>query len=69
MDNQFGNWPLANRQVNAALKYMRYDCEFVLGDGQHNSKHGASIFPDAMKWLWREAKQEGSFGTWFSSSS
>ena len=54
VDNQFGNWPLANRQMNAALKYMRYDCEFVFGDGQHNSKHGASIFPDAVKWLWRK---------------
>ena len=54
LDNPFGNWPLANKQMNAALKYMKYDVRFELGDGQHNSKHGGAIFPDAVKWLWRK---------------
>lgn len=53
LDNQFGNWPVANRQMAAALTFMKYDHTFTLGDGAHNSKHGASIFPEAMKWLWR----------------
>ncbi|GEP45171.1 alpha/beta hydrolase [Brevifollis gellanilyticus] len=53
IDNQFGNWPVANRQMDAALTFMKYDHTFTLGDGAHNSKHGASIFPEAMKWLWR----------------
>ncbi len=53
LDNQFGNWPVANRQMAAALAFMKYDHTFMLGDGAHNSKHGASIFPEAMKWLWR----------------
>jgi enterochelin esterase-like enzyme len=25
LDNQFGNWPLANKMMAAALKYMNYD--------------------------------------------
>ena len=54
LDNPFGNWPLANKQMNAALKYMKYDVRFELGDGQHNSKHGGAIFPEAVKWLWRK---------------
>ena len=54
LDNPFGNWPLANKQMHAALKYMKYDVRFELGDGQHNSKHGGAIFPDAVKWLWRK---------------
>ena len=54
LDNPFGNWPLANQQMNAALKYMKYDCQFVFGDGQHNSNHGGAIFPEAVKWLWRK---------------
>ena len=54
LDNPFGNWPLANKQMNAALKYMKYDVRFEFGDGQHNSKHGGAIFPDAVKWLWRK---------------
>jgi enterochelin esterase-like enzyme len=53
LDNPFGNWPIANRQMARALEFMKYDCHFELGDGQHNSKHGASLFPEAMKWLWR----------------
>ena len=54
LDNPFGNWPLANKQMDAALRYMKYDCRFVLGDGAHNSKHGGAIFPEAVKWLWRK---------------
>jgi len=61
LDNPFGNWPLANKQLNAALVYMGYDAklDFVEGYG-HNSKRGGSIFPDALKWLWRteQAKPE-----------
>lgn len=54
IDNQFGNWPIANQQMDKALTYARYDHIFTFGDGAHNSKHGASIFPEAMKWLWRK---------------
>lgn len=53
LDNPYGNWPLANQQMARALEFMKYDYTFVFGDGAHNSKHGASVFPEAMKWLWR----------------
>src|SRR5688572_19880913 len=56
LDNPCGNWPLANKMMHAALTYMKYDVKFELGDGQHNSKHGGAIFPEAMKWLWRKDK-------------
>lgn len=54
LDNRFGNWPLANQSMAAALKFSHYDYKFVFGDGAHNSKHGGSIFPEAVKWLWRD---------------
>jgi enterochelin esterase-like enzyme len=55
LDNPFGNWPLANRQMDAALRYMKYDVKFDYVEGYgHNSNRGGSIFPDAMKWLWRK---------------
>ncbi|MDB6171794.1 MAG: gnl 3 [Chthoniobacteraceae bacterium] len=55
VDNQFGNWPLANQQMYSALKYMGYDTRFDYVDGfAHSSKHGGSIFPEALKWLWRK---------------
>lgn len=52
--NQFGSWPEANKAMHAALKEKGYDVKFVFGEGTHSSKHGASIFPDAMRWLWRD---------------
>jgi hypothetical protein len=38
----------------AALKFSGYDYKFVMGDGAHNGKHGGSIFPDMLRWLWRD---------------
>lgn len=54
LDNLYGNWPLANQTMAAALKFAKYDYQFVFGDGAHSAKHGGAIFPDAVKWLWRE---------------
>ena len=59
LDNAFGNWPLANQMMAASLRYMDYDYKFVFGDGQHSSRHGASIFPEACQWLWRDWKEKG----------
>ena len=54
LDNPFGNWPIANQQMAAALKYQGYDVRFDFAEGYgHNSNHGGSIFPEALKWLWR----------------
>lgn len=54
LDNIAGNWPLANQQLAAALKYMGYDVKFDYTEGYgHNSERGGSIFPDALRWLWR----------------
>lgn len=54
LDNLFGNWPLANQEMAAALKYAGWDYQFVLGDGGHNGKHGGAILPDTLRWLWRD---------------
>lgn len=54
LDNQFGNWPLANQDMAASLKFAGYDFKLVMGEGTHNGKHGASIFPDTLRWLWRK---------------
>ncbi len=57
LDNQFGNWPIANQQMHAALAYMGYDVKFDWVEGYgHNSKRGGSIMPDALRWLWRKEK-------------
>lgn len=57
LDNLHGNWPLSNRQMAAALAFSEYDYKFVLGDGRHSGKHGGAIFPDTLRWLWRDWKE------------
>jgi gluconolactonase len=49
-----GSWPNGNKDVYDALKYAGYDVKFVLGDGPHSGRHGASILPDVLRWLWRD---------------
>jgi enterochelin esterase family protein len=54
LDWEFGNWPLANQQMAAALKWAGYDYQFAYGHGSHDGRHGGSILPDALRWLWRD---------------
>lgn len=55
LDNEHGNWPLANRTMFAALRYKKYDVRYVEGDGFHNGKQGGSILPESLIWLWEKA--------------
>ena len=54
LDNEHGNWPLANQSMAASLKFKGYDYQFIYGTGAHNDIHGSAVLPDAMRWLWRE---------------
>jgi enterochelin esterase family protein len=54
LDNLHGDWPLANRSMTAALKFMDYDYKFAFGDGGHNGRHGGAILPESLRWLWRD---------------
>ncbi len=56
LDNEHGNWPLANQQMDKALQFKKYDHRFVYGTGAHNGKHGGAILPESLRWLWRETK-------------
>jgi enterochelin esterase-like enzyme len=54
LDNLHGNWPLANREMEAALKYAKIESQLVMGDGGHSGKHGGAILPDTLRWIWRD---------------
>ncbi|TWU47508.1 Ferri-bacillibactin esterase BesA [Rubripirellula tenax] len=58
LDNEHGNWPLANQQMAKSLAFKNYDYKFVYGTGAHNGNHGGAIFPDSLRWLWRGWKDE-----------
>ena len=57
LDNLHGNWPLANQQMDLALTFAGYDHKLVLGTGGHSGRHGGAIFPDTLRWLWRDWKE------------
>ena len=49
-----GNWTLANLAMESALMFARWDYRFVMGTGGHDMTHGGSIFPDTLRWIWRD---------------
>jgi enterochelin esterase family protein len=51
LDTLFGNWPLANRELAAALRYAGYDHRLEMGTGGHSLGHGGAIFADSLRWL------------------
>ena len=53
LDNNNGNWPLANQTLAKSLSFARYDYRFEFGQGFHSNRHGRAILPDSLRWLWR----------------
>jgi enterochelin esterase family protein len=58
LDNQHGNWPLANQEMAKALAFAGYDYTFEYGQGFHSDRHGRAILPDSLRWLWRGYQAE-----------
>jgi gluconolactonase len=54
LNNYTGSWWIANQDMLSALQYAGYDVRHEWGDGAHNSRHATAIFPDALRWLWRD---------------
>ena len=54
LNNYAGSWFVANQDMLAALQFAGYDVTFEWGDGEHNSRHATALFPEALRWLWRD---------------
>jgi hypothetical protein len=64
LDNEWGNWYLANQQMVKAMAYAnrhadtlnlagaRYQVKPVWTDGDHSDEHGGVLLPEALRWLW-----------------
>jgi len=57
LDIYAGSWWMSNLDMASALKYAGYDYKFVEGTGGHDGNQAGAIFPDAIRWLWREHPQ------------
>ena len=49
-----GDWWKANEMMERALQFSGYEVNHVWGEGAHNGQHGTAIFPQAMRWLWKD---------------
>lgn len=49
-----GDWWMANQAMERSLTFAGYEVAHAWGEGQHNSKHATEIFPDAMRWIWKD---------------
>ncbi|HJX91176.1 MAG TPA: SMP-30/gluconolactonase/LRE family protein [Pyrinomonadaceae bacterium] len=49
-----GDWWMANQTLERALNFAGYEVEHAWGDGGHDGKHATAIFPDALRWLWKD---------------
>ncbi|MFN8357005.1 MAG: SMP-30/gluconolactonase/LRE family protein [Spirosomataceae bacterium] len=58
-----GDWWKANESMERSLIFAGYEVKHVWGEGAHNGKHGTSVFPEAMRWLWKDWPQKVGIGT------
>jgi gluconolactonase len=52
--NYAGSWYLENPRMAAALEFAGNDVKIDLGEDGHSNRHGASILPETLRWLWRD---------------
>lgn len=50
----FGTWYDANLNIESALTFAGYDVAHVWGSHGHDGRPAIGVFPDVMRWLWRD---------------
>ncbi len=58
LNNYVGDWWMANQEMERALQYSGYDVNHAWGIGGHDGYQATLVFPDAMRWLWRDYPAE-----------
>ena len=48
-----GDWWMANQMMERALVFGGYEVNHAWEEGAHSGAQGTSLFPDAMRWLWK----------------
>lgn len=48
------DWFLQNVRMQKALEKKGYDLNYTWGMNNHGQKFGGAVFPDMMRWLWRD---------------
>ena len=51
---EVGDWWMGNQTLQRALEFSGYEHAYVWGTGPHSGRHATAIFPDAMRFLWKD---------------
>ena len=51
---EVGDWWLGNQTMARALEFAGYQVKHVWGEGTHNGAQALAVFPEAMRWLWKD---------------
>ena len=49
-----GDWWMANQEMERSLVFAGYDVNHAWGKGGHDGNQATQVFPDALRWLWRD---------------
>ncbi len=49
-----GDWWMANQEMERSFAFAGYEVNHGWGDGGHNGIDATKLFPEAMKWLWKD---------------
>lgn len=58
-----GDWWMANQTMLRALTFAGYEVKHQWGEGGHNGKQGTALFPEAMRYLWKDWPKPVQTGT------
>lgn len=51
---EVGDWWLGNQNMQRALEFAGYQVKHIWGEGTHSNAQALAVFPEAMRWLWKE---------------
>jgi len=49
-----GDWWMVNQTMDRAFQFAGYEVQHAWGDGGHTGNQATAVFPDAMRWLWKD---------------
>ncbi|HEX3358513.1 MAG TPA: SMP-30/gluconolactonase/LRE family protein [Tepidisphaeraceae bacterium] len=49
-----GDWWMANQTMERSFIFAGYEVNHIWGDGMHSTQQATAIFPDAMRYLWKD---------------
>ncbi|HTI71414.1 MAG TPA: SMP-30/gluconolactonase/LRE family protein [Candidatus Limnocylindria bacterium] len=53
-----GDWWMVNQEMERAFQFAGYDVNHAWGTGAHDGFQATQVFPDALRWLWRDYPAE-----------